>query len=269
MNSIRAIIKLIAFWLWALGLFFGGKLVALFLPARQYWRWRGFLFGLWARGAARLLGMRIQANGAPPPAPCLLVSNHLSYVDIIALLTQMDCTFVAKSEVSGWPVVGYLCRGMNIVFVNRKQHRDLARAMGAMQEMLNNGVSVIFFPEGTSTNGDNVAEFKPSLLELAAQQNRPVHYAALHYTTPDNAPPARDTVCWWGAMTFSDHFFNLLKLRRFNLHLSFGPQPVQSSERKELAQQLWTQVSAELAQIRSAPKVIAATSGELEEAISL
>jgi 1-acyl-sn-glycerol-3-phosphate acyltransferase len=126
-------------------------------------------------------------------------------------------------------------------------------------------VSVIFFPEGTSTAGDEVANFKPSLLELAANQARPAHYAALYYTTPEDEPPAREVVCWWGDMAFPPHFFNLLKLRRFDAHLAFGAQPVQAAERKELAQKLWSQVSATLTEL----KQTAAASGpdEIAEAI--
>jgi 1-acyl-sn-glycerol-3-phosphate acyltransferase len=178
----------------------------------------------------------------------------------------MDCAFVAKSEVADWPLVGALCRGMDTIFVNRKQHRELQQALGNMERMLNNGVSVIFFPEGTSTAGDEVANFKPSLLELAANQARPVHYAALRYTTPENEPPARDAVCWWGDMTFPPHFFNLLKLRRFDLHLAFGAQPVQATERKELAQELWAQVNAQLAVLQNANRTAATPAGDIEEA---
>ena len=250
MDNLRAVCKFIIFWLWTLGMFAAGQTVAFGLSSRLYWRWRGLMFGKWARGAARILGMRVQAHGTPPPGAGLLVANHLSYVDIIGLLTLVDCTFVAKSEVARWPVAGFLCRRMRTIFVNRKQHRDLRRVLGEMENVLQNGVSVIFFPEGTSTAGDAVAPFKPSLLETAAQQARPVYHAALHYTTPDNAPAARDTVCWWGAMTFFGHFFNLLKLRRFDLQIGFGTQPVQAVERKELAQKLQEKVQAELTKLK-------------------
>ena len=250
MDNLRAVCKFIIFWLWTLGMFAAGQTVAFGLSSRLYWRWRGLMFGKWARGATRILGMRVRAYGTPPPDAGLLVANHLSYVDIIALLTLVDCTFVAKSEVEQWPVAGFLCRRMRTIFVNRRQHRDLPRVLGEMESALQNGVSVIFFPEGTSTAGDTVAPFKPSLLETAAQQARPVHYAALHYVTPDNTPPARDTVCWWGAMTFFGHFFDLLKLRRFDLHLAFGAQPVAAVDRKELAQQLQVKVQAELTKLK-------------------
>jgi 1-acyl-sn-glycerol-3-phosphate acyltransferase len=251
---IRAILKLVAFWLWTLGMFAAGQGVALFLTERAFWRWRGVMFGAWARGAGRVLGMRVRSCGTPPPAASVLVANHLSYVDIIALVGRMDCTFVAKSEVTAWPVLGFICRRLRTIFVNRNQKRDLKRTLDDMQRALDNGVSVIFFPEGTSTAGDAVVEFKPSLLEIAAQQARPVHYAALRYATPADGPPARDAVCWWGDMTFPDHFFNLLKLRGFRLDLAFGAQPVQATERKELARQLWQQVSAQLASMNYQPQ---------------
>ena len=236
--------KGLIFWLWAGLVFAAWQMWAVFLRGPRYGRWRGKMFRLWARGAARVLGLRREVHGQPPHAPSLIVANHLSYLDVIALSTVTETVFVAKSEVATWPVIGWLCRRIGTIFVNRNRKRDLGETLDALENAWRNGVSVIFFPEGTSSAGDEVLPFKPSLLEPAAQQGRPVHYAALHYRTAPDAPPARDAVCWWGAMTFPDHFFNLLKLRTVTVSLTFGAEPVRASDRKELAKELWDGVSA-------------------------
>lgn len=239
-----ALLKGVAFWLWAGVVFTVWQTGAIFLSGQRYGRWRGRMFSAWARGAGRVLGLQSEVYGAPPPGPSLIVANHLSYLDIIALSRCTQCVFVAKSEVASWPVIGWLCRRIGTIFVNRNRNRDLAQTLAAIEKAWAEGVSVVFFPEGTSSAGDAVLPFKPSLLELAARHGRPVHYAALRYRTPPDAPPAREAVCWWGAMTFPNHFFNLLKLRAFTVSLAFGAEPLRAFDRKELARELWAGVSA-------------------------
>ena len=72
-------------------------------------RWRGRVFHRWCRGIRLLLGMRIETHGRPPRPPFLLVTNHLGYIDILLLASQLPCVFVAKAEVAGWPLLGPLC----------------------------------------------------------------------------------------------------------------------------------------------------------------
>src|SRR5689334_14992380 len=82
--------------------------------------WRSRFFCAWARAVALVVGMRVKVRGVAPTGPFLLVSNHLSYVDVVALASRLECVFVAKSEVARWPVVGRLCRSVNTIFVNRR-----------------------------------------------------------------------------------------------------------------------------------------------------
>ena len=208
-------------------------------------RWRALIFRAWARAVCRVAGMRTRLTGAAPSGAFLLVTNHLSYMDVVALASRLDCVFVAKSEVASWPVVGTLCRSMNTIFVNRRNRRRLPEVLGRIERVIAGGSGVVLFAEGTSTGGADVAPFRPSLLELAARKRTPVHFASLSYRTPAGEAPAREAVCWWGDMTFLRHLYALLTLPGFDADLAFGEQPIQESDRKTLARRLWSAVNAQ------------------------
>jgi 1-acyl-sn-glycerol-3-phosphate acyltransferase len=133
--------------------------------------------------------------------------NHLGYLDILMLATQVDAPFVAKAEVAHWPVIGLLCRSVGTIFIDRARKRDLPRVIDEMVAALQRGRRVIFFPEGTSTSGATVLPFRSPLFEATIRTGVPVRYASLAYCTPKGAPPAHQVVCWWGDMTFIDHVY--------------------------------------------------------------
>jgi len=211
--------------------------------------WRNFIFRNWAKATAALLGMKITVHGSPPKPPFLLVSNHLSYIDVIVFASRLDCVFVAKQDVSDWPFIGRLCREVKTIFIDRENRRDLARVNGLIERALAEGEGVVLFPEGTSTSGATVLPFKPSLLEYAARARYPVSYAAVSYRTPPDQPPAHTAVCWWGEMTFIPHLFGLFQLTGFEATVVFGPQQVQAEDRKVLAGELWGAVKEQFAPV--------------------
>lgn len=117
-------------------------------------RWRSFNFRAWARLVARIAGMKINLRGVPPRGAFFLVSNHLGYMDVVALAAHMDsCVFVAKSEVARWPVIGLLCRCVGTIFVDRRRRRRLPSAIAQIERALAEGAGVVLFAEGTSTSG--------------------------------------------------------------------------------------------------------------------
>jgi 1-acyl-sn-glycerol-3-phosphate acyltransferase len=172
-----------------------------------------------------------------------LVSNHLSYVDVLVFASQLNCLFVAKKDVESWPIVGALCRSVGTIFINRSNRRDLARVNGEIAQALEDGRGVILFAEGTSTKGSSVLPFRSSLLEAAVIQGFPVSYAAVSYRVLADDPPASLSVCWWGDMTFGSHFAELLRLRRIEATVSFGSTEIRAGDRKVLAERLWFEVN--------------------------
>lgn len=206
---------------------------------------RRFIFRRWAKATAALLGIKINAQGRPPRGAFFLVSNHLSYLDIVVFAALTDCVFVAKSEVSRWPVIGFLCRCMNTIFIDREKRRDTAHAGTLIERALAEGRGVVLFAEGTSTQGAQVLPFKSALLEQAARASFAVSYAALSYCAPEGQSPAHLSVCWWGEMTFLKHLFELLHLSEIRASVRFGSCGIREENRKTLASKLHRAVSNE------------------------
>jgi 1-acyl-sn-glycerol-3-phosphate acyltransferase len=205
--------------------------------------WQCKIKQLWAKGVARIVKIKLKIEGEPPNAPFFLVANHLSYVDIIALMARLDCVFIAKSEIANWPFIGSLARMTGTVFVDRKQRRGILPTLDQIDSALKNQTGVVLFAEGTSTKGENVLPFKPSLLEIAARSALPVHYASLSYVVPGTETPASLSICWWGDMNFHGHIWRFCQLSECEAVIRFGPQPLQERDRKELAKKLWKAVN--------------------------
>ncbi len=203
---------------------------------------RSRITSAWSRAVTAIMGIRVRVEGAPPQPPFFLVSNHLGYMDIVVLATALPAVFVSKSEVARWPVIGFLCRLVDTVFVDRGRKRDLPRVVAHIEALLGRGVGVVAFPEGTSSDGRQVLPFRPSLLEPALRRGYGVNCASLTYTTPASEPPARLAVCWWGDMTFGSHFLDLLGIRRVTATIRFGREPVRESDRHRLAVRLHEEV---------------------------
>lgn len=204
---------------------------------------RRWIMRSWGKCFLSVLGVRVESSGTPPRPPFVLVANHTSYLDIPLLASAAGGVFVAKHEIASWPVIGLVVRGMGTVFVNRGLRRDIPRALGQIEKILALGDGVVLFPEGTSTSGEEVAPFRPSLLEAPARGRLPVSCAALSYRTGEGEPPARLAVSWWGDMTLLDHVWRLTKLRRIEARLAFGDRELTDEDRKALAAGLHRRVS--------------------------
>lgn len=205
-------------------------------PAPRAWRAvRRSVLRRWGRASLAILGCRVTVRGTAPQSPFLLISNHLSYVDIFLLSAFAPGRFVAKAEIRGWPVAGAMCRTVDIIFVDRRRRRDVTRVGERIAAALADGDPVILFPEGTSTPGHQVEPLKPSLLAPAAEREVPVRWAVVRYETPPDETPAFLSVAWWGEMPLLPHAPDLLRMRRIDAEIEFGDEPVQSADRKALA----------------------------------
>ena len=246
MRFIRATFRLIAV------LFATGSLCACFLIVKPFLAakqrslaWRNWIFRTWAQTIIRLLNIDVRTNDVAPSKPFLLVSNHLSYIDIVVLASRVDCAFIAKSEVAAWPAIGRLASWFDTIFINRNRKKDVIETMQQMHRVIDAGLGVVLFAEGTSTSGQLVGRFKSGTLDLAARRRVPVHYASISYATKPAESSAGRAVCWWGDMTFPDHFFRLLQLSGFEATLTFGREPVVGTDRHVLAAKLWSAVNAQ------------------------
>jgi 1-acyl-sn-glycerol-3-phosphate acyltransferase len=207
-------------------------------------RHQGRAFRFWCKSLCRIFGIRVASHGAPPRPPFFLVANHLSYVDILVLGTELPCVFVAKAEIDDWPVFGALCRSVNTIYVDRRTKRSLPAVIASIETTLAAGQGVVIFPEGTSGAGHEVLPFRSSLLELPAKMGYPVHQATLTYAVPPGAPPPHLSVTWWGEMPLAPHLSAFLRLAWIEARLEFGAGAIADADRKLLADRLRAAVSS-------------------------
>ena len=192
-----------------------------------------------ARGL-RALDVRLQVEG-PLPTRGLIVSNHLSYLDILVYSTALPCVFVSKAEVEDWPIFGPYARWSGSVFVRRHDRGDAARANVSVGETLKDGVPVILFPEGTTTDGQRVLRFHATMLQPAIDTAAPITPCAIRYELEDG--DAGREVCWWGDMEFLSHVWNLLGKKSVQATVVFGEALTATSDRKQLSAVLHQQVA--------------------------
>lgn len=199
-----------------------------------------------ARRMLRIFRAEIEFTG-PIPSHGLLVSNHLSYVDILVLGSLAPAIFVAKREVKHWPVFGWFARLSGTIFVHREKRAQAREAAHAIQRVLQSGALVILFPEGTSSDGKTVLPFKSALLEPATQLYHPLFVSLIAYELDDGDPG--EEVCYWKDMTLLPHLINLFSKRRVRGKVRLKQVRAGECDRKLLAKQL----HSEIMQLKDAP----------------
>ena len=214
-----------------------GRIVA-FRSVGTVRRLRRWTLQSWSRSICRIMGIKINQTGDPPPIPFCLVSNHISYVDVLIIYATAQCLLISKADIKKWPLIGFLAGHFGTLFIDRERARDVVRIGNLIQSSIEEGDGVAFFPEGTSTGGEDVGRFNSSLLEFPVRDGFPVHFAAIRYATRKEDPPASLVIGWWGTMPFASHIYNLLGLQGFEAYITYGEHPVAASDRKLLAMRL-------------------------------
>ena len=151
-----------------------------------------------AHELCRVHGFDLRVEGVLPTRPALLVANHVSYVDAPALASLTPCTVIAKGEVRRWPIVGASAAALGVLFVERGDAWSGARALRGAMRALQAGVSVVGFPEGTTSRGDDVLPFRRGLFGIAQRLGMPVIPIAIHYSAPE--------LRWFGDAWFLPHY---------------------------------------------------------------
>jgi 1-acyl-sn-glycerol-3-phosphate acyltransferase len=213
-------------------------------------RIRRSLIRYWNLGFAKIAGIKLVIHGTPPKPPFYLVSNHLSYMDMLVLCSQTGSIFVSREDVEHWPVLGFLARSLYIIFIDRQKRSDTVRVNKLIAHTLASGDGLVVFPESRIFRGLEVEPFKSALIQPAVDNGLPVHYATLHYETPEGSPPASEIVGWWRPEPFFAHLFRLLRFPGFKATVHFGETPIPGTDRKILAEQLHAAVSGNFVPIR-------------------
>ena len=198
----------------------------------------------------RLLGIRVHVCGSlDQTRPVLLVSNHVSWLDIPALSAVAPLSFVAKAEVGTWPFVSLLAKLQRSVFVDRTRRTLVKDKAGEIAERLSQGDNIVLFAEGTSSDGNRILPFRSSLFSAASLSPKPandngpeavVQTVAIAYTHLHGLPilrHERPLVAWYGEMDMLSHAWNVLKSGPLDVTIRVG-EPVRLGslrDRKELA----------------------------------
>lgn len=204
-----------------LGFVISGATGALFfqnrLLPRQTVRW-------WLLRLTKVLNLEIHAHGVPVDAPALYVANHISWVDIAVLGGYAPVTFLAKSEVASWPLIGRLATAAGTLYIRRGKGEVRERARQIARH-ISEGRSVLAFPEGTSTDGTSVLKFHSPLFSAAADHGHTVQPVAIRYI---NSAGAHNTaVPFIGDDEFHTHLWRLLGEDRIRVEVLFLP-PLQA-----------------------------------------
>ncbi len=199
----------------------------------------------------RIMGLRHQQHGQIARGPGAFVANHVSWLDIFTLNACTRLYFVAKAEVAGWAGIGWLARGTGTLFIARdraqaKSHTD------ALQARLGAGHKLLFFPEGTSTDGRRVLPFRSTLFQAFYAETLPRDLHIQPVSVIYTAPPGRDPVFygWWGDMEFGPSLLTVLAApRQGRVDIAFHP-PIRVQDlpdRKALAQAAAAPIQADMA----------------------
>jgi 1-acyl-sn-glycerol-3-phosphate acyltransferase len=200
------------------------------------------------RWSARLLSslhVNIQVDGQIPQRG-LIISNHLSYLDILIYSAISACVFVSKREVKSWPGVGWISSLSGTIYIDRARRTDTHSVQEEMQTPLSNGMRLVLFPEGTSSDGSRVLHFHSSLFQPAVDLKTPITAAAIDYSMADGN--AALEACYWGDMTLLPHLLNLLTKESVQASVRFSREQLTFNDRKEGARVMQSRVE----QLRSA-----------------
>lgn len=190
----------------------------------------------WANRLMRILKIELRVSGAPPVGGAVLVANHVSWLDIHVLHSIFPARFISKAEVRDWPLLGQLAKAAGTLFISREKKSDAIRVNQEMAAELQAGECLAFFPEGTTSDGQGMHTFYPSLFQPAAEVGCPVIPASIRYLNPQGGPCLE--AAYHGDMTLLGSFWRIAKLRGVVVEVAFLPALENNgSHRRELAKQ--------------------------------
>jgi 1-acyl-sn-glycerol-3-phosphate acyltransferase len=222
--------------------FYGTALLAavallVLLPVHLIWNALGLqpsmgVARLWQRFVVSLIGIRIRVTGEPArERPLLLLANHTSWLDIPILASVAPVSFIAKKEVAGWPVVGFLAKTQRSVFIDRDRRHQAGAQAEEVAARLSKGDIIVLFAEGTSSDGNHVLPFRSALVGAAQQAlgsegAATVQPVAIAYRRMLGLPLGRQhrpRVAWYGGTDLLPHLKHILSEGGIDVEVVFGP----------------------------------------------
>lgn len=199
----------------------------------------------WCRRIVRAAGIEVEISGPVPDnggRMLAVVSNHLSYLDVLLYSATRPFIMVSKVEVRGWPVIGWITAQAGTIYVQRRdvkggQTQTHAQVNAWMAEAYRSGLPVMFYPEGTTTDGSEILEFRRGLYNSVVYDQVPVKVAAIGYefTKPNPGSTIGEDVCFVGDADFGPHLLGFLGLQGVKAKIRFGEDVVPGDDRFQLA----------------------------------
>lgn len=193
---------------------------------------------VWAQAMVHKLGIELVVRGQPANGPVLIVSNHISWLDIVAIHAARHCRFISKSDVKHWPLIGMLATGAGTIYIERESRRDAMRVVHHMAEQLRAGDVLAVFPEGTTGDGTTVLPFHANLLQAAITVNVPAQPLALRFLDGQTGQPSL-VPCYIGDDTLLQSLWRTLCADHIQAVVHFGtPESAQGRDRRAWAADL-------------------------------
>jgi len=197
----------------------------------------------WSRVLLAVVGVRLDLEGEIHPRPALLVANHVSWLDVVAISALRPAVFVCKSEVAAWPALGWLLGRADTIFLRRGSAVAASQAVATASHKLRTGWSVAVFPEGTSTQGDEVLPFGAALFQAAVDAGCPVQPLALNYSSR--------AAVYAGDTSFGESLLAIAGVRGLSVSLSVLPALTAAADRRHAALRCHDLIEARIASFRT------------------
>lgn len=205
----------------------------------------------WARWLLPKLGLQITTEGEAPDFPCIVMSNHRSYMDPVILVRDIAGFPVSKAEVASWPIIGYGAKLTGVLFLKRESASSRRSTLNGISAKVREGFPVILFPEGTTHDHPTTIELKRGGFQLAADGGFPIVPVMMEYGDPADY--------WIGNDTFLPHFFRRFSERRMIVNVRYG-EPLSGNNAQELQQKTRTWIDHQLVELHRQMKEGEATS---------
>lgn len=179
----------------------------------------------------------------------LVVANHVSYLDIMILTSIREFLFITSTDMQKTPFLGQLCELGGSLFTNRKNAAGIKGEIINFAKYLDDGFNVVLFPEGTSTDGKEMKNFKKSLFQIAIEANKSVLPICIKYTDVDGKPISdenRNKVYWYGDDSFLPHILRVVKLKEINIEVTLLDEVVVNNtcDRKAVSNNAFEQINS-------------------------
>lgn len=239
MGYLLAFLRLIIFVILAITFMTFGVLT---IPIKLIDRiWLQRVLRAWSNTILPFIGVKFEIEGEWPNEDVLYIPNHRSYIDLLALTPFCYVTFVAKASVKRWPIVGQGASLVGTVWVDRKSKTSRVKTRKEMKRRLEEGYSVVVFPEGTTTKGPGIAELRPGMFYVAANGDIPVVPMAIEYKHQSDA--------WIGEDTFIPHFFRCFSKWKTPVKLRLH-HPIRNSDAEALRAEVGAWLTTNLLEMR-------------------